>query len=152
MNESPAPTIKAREPPPSAEAIPRAAGVVAKPHRRRFLAPLLAAVALTIVGLYLYVPGLYSVTTNDAYLDAHVVSIVPKVAAYVSALHVDDNQKVGADQLMVELDAAHPGYGFAVHKGYGVKAHAEALDRLGPCAIHRSSFAPIRAALAARAG
>jgi membrane fusion protein (multidrug efflux system) len=37
-------------------------------------------------------------------LDAHVVSIVPKVAAYVSALHVDDNQKVRAGQLMVELD------------------------------------------------
>jgi len=104
MNDSPAPTITAREPAQSANAAQRAVGVAAKPHHRRFLAPLLAAVALAIVGLYLYVPGLYSVTTDDAYLDAHVVSIVPKVAAYVSALHVDDNQKVRAGQLMVELD------------------------------------------------
>jgi membrane fusion protein (multidrug efflux system) len=104
MNDSPAPTITAREPAQSANAAQRAAGVAAKPHHRRFLAPLLAAVALAIVGLYLYIPGLYSVTTDDAYLDAHVVSIVPKVAAYVSALHVDDNQKVRAGQLMVELD------------------------------------------------
>lgn len=79
-------------------------GCGANSHRRRFLAPLLAAVALAIVGLYLYVPGLYSVTTNDAYIDAHVVSVVPKVAAYVSALHVDDNQRVHGGQLMVELD------------------------------------------------
>jgi membrane fusion protein, multidrug efflux system len=124
MNESAAPAITAREPPPSAEAIPRAAAVVAKPHRRRFLAPLLAAVALAIVGLYLYVPGLYSVTTNDAYVDAHVVSIVPKVAAYVSALHVDDNQQVGAEQLMVELDSRD--FAVAVESSAADMASAEA--------------------------
>ena len=124
MSESPAPAIAAREPAPSAGPIPRAAGVVAKPHHRRFLAPLLAAVALAIVGLYLYVPGLYSVTTDDAYLDAHVVSIVPKVAAYVSALHVDDNQKVAADQLMIELDARD--FAVAVKSAAADMASAEA--------------------------
>jgi membrane fusion protein (multidrug efflux system) len=124
MSDSPAPAIAAREPAPSAPAIPRAAGVVAKPHHRRFLAPLLAAVALAIVGLYLYVPGLYSVTTDDAYLDAHVVSIVPKVAAYVSALHVDDNQKVAAGQLLVELDARD--FAVAVKSAAADMASAEA--------------------------
>jgi membrane fusion protein, multidrug efflux system len=104
MSDSPAPAITAREPAPPAEGIPHVAGAATKPHRRRFLAPLLAAVVLAIVGLYLYVPGLYSVTTDDAYVDAHVVSIVPKVAAYVSALQVDDNQQVQTGQLMVELD------------------------------------------------
>jgi ribonuclease HII len=53
--------------------------------------------------------------------------------------------KVTRDRLMTELDRAHPGYGFARHKGYGTEAHAEALARLGPSQHHRASFAPIRA-------
>ncbi len=52
--------------------------------------------------------------------------------------------KVSRDRLMVALDAAHPGYGFAVHKGYPTPAHLAALQRLGPCAQHRRSFAPVR--------
>lgn len=54
--------------------------------------------------------------------------------------------KLARDALMAELDTAHPGYGFAAHKGYGTAAHAEALARLGPSAIHRMSFAPVRRA------
>ena len=54
--------------------------------------------------------------------------------------------KTARDKLMTELDAAHPGYGFAAHKGYGTKAHAEALTRLGPCPIHRMSFKPVKLA------
>lgn len=56
--------------------------------------------------------------------------------------------KVGRDQLMVAMDATHPGYGFAVHKGYPTPMHLEALRRLGPCEQHRRSFAPVRACLA----
>ena len=55
--------------------------------------------------------------------------------------------KVSRDRLMVTLDAVHPGYGFAVHKGYPTPAHLAALQRLGPCAQHRRSFAPVRALL-----
>jgi ribonuclease HII len=44
---------------------------------------------------------------------------------------------------MCEFDARHPGYGFARHKGYSTPEHFEALERLGPCAIHRRSFAPV---------
>lgn len=51
--------------------------------------------------------------------------------------------KVTRDTLMVELDALYPGYGFAKHKGYGTRAHLEALRRLGPCPEHRQSFAPL---------
>lgn len=54
--------------------------------------------------------------------------------------------KTERDERMRKLDAVHPGYGFAIHKGYPVKAHFEALARLGPCAIHRRSFAPVRQA------
>ncbi len=56
--------------------------------------------------------------------------------------------KTARDRVMVELDGVHPGYGFADHKGYGVPAHARALRALGPCAAHRSTWAPLRALLA----
>jgi ribonuclease HII len=59
--------------------------------------------------------------------------------------------KVTRDRYMVALDARYPGYGFARHKGYGVPAHLDALARLGPCAEHRHSFAPVRACLQALA-
>jgi ribonuclease HII len=51
--------------------------------------------------------------------------------------------KTSRDRLMCEFDARHPGYGFARHKGYSTPEHFEALERLGPCAIHRRSFAPV---------
>lgn len=52
--------------------------------------------------------------------------------------------KVSRDRCMVELDTRYPGYGFARHKGYGVPEHLDALTRLGPCELHRRSFAPVR--------
>jgi ribonuclease HII len=55
--------------------------------------------------------------------------------------------KVARDALMRDLDTSHPGYGFADHKGYPVRAHYEALARLGACAAHRRSFGPVREAL-----
>lgn len=48
--------------------------------------------------------------------------------------------KVFRDAEMRALDAIYPGYGFAEHKGYSTVAHREALNRLGPCMIHRRSF------------
>ncbi len=55
--------------------------------------------------------------------------------------------KTARDRLMTELDAVHPGYGFARHKGYHAAEHVAALRRLGPSPIHRRGWAPIRAAL-----
>ena len=55
--------------------------------------------------------------------------------------------KTARDALMLRLDAVHPGYGFARHKGYPVREHVTALGNLGACAIHRRSFAPVRAVL-----
>ncbi len=48
--------------------------------------------------------------------------------------------KVHRDRLMIELDKKYPQYGFAGHKGYGTKAHIEALKKYGKCEIHRDSF------------
>jgi ribonuclease HII len=52
--------------------------------------------------------------------------------------------KVHRDARMRELDAMHPGYGLASHKGYGTPEHRRALAEIGPCALHRRSFAPVR--------
>ncbi len=52
--------------------------------------------------------------------------------------------KVARDQLMVAQEAGYPGYGFAAHKGYGTARHRAALEQLGPCPLHRMSFAPLR--------
>jgi len=52
--------------------------------------------------------------------------------------------KVSRDRHMCGLDATHPGYGFAAHKGYSTAEHLAALQRLGPCAQHRRSFEPVR--------
>jgi ribonuclease HII len=55
--------------------------------------------------------------------------------------------KTSRDRRMTELDAQYPGYGFAQHKGYPVREHKVALVRLGACAVHRRSFAPVRRVL-----
>lgn len=65
--------------------------------------------------------------------------LVPSIAA-ASIL-----AKVTRDGEMETLDQQYPGYGFARHKGYGTRAHLEALAALGPCPIHRRSFAPVAA-------
>jgi ribonuclease HII len=54
--------------------------------------------------------------------------------------------KVHRDKMMRELDAVHPQYGLASHKGYATPEHRRALREHGPCALHRRSFAPVRAA------
>lgn len=48
--------------------------------------------------------------------------------------------KVTRDNLMLEMAESYPQYGFEVHKGYGTKAHYEAILQHGPCPIHRMTF------------
>jgi|InofroStandDraft_1065614.scaffolds.fasta_scaffold01802_2 ribonuclease HII len=51
--------------------------------------------------------------------------------------------KVTRDEYMEKMDIKYPNYGFKKHKGYGTKAHMQALEKYGPCKIHRKSFAPV---------
>jgi len=51
------------------------------------------------------------------------------------------------DQVMIEADRAHPGYGWARNKGYASSDHRQALQKLGPTPLHRRSFAPVAQAL-----
>ena len=59
--------------------------------------------------------------------------------------------KTWRDDWMEAADSDYPGYGFAVHKGYPVPQHLAALRALGPCALHRRSFAPVHAVIEQRA-
>lgn len=52
--------------------------------------------------------------------------------------------KTERDRIMVEMDKIYPEYGFSRHKGYGTAIHRNALDKYGPIAIHRKSYAPIK--------
>jgi ribonuclease HII len=82
------------------------------------------------------IPGLSVPQTSLVHGDALDASIA---AASILA-------KTHRDALMEAQDALHPGYGFATHKGYATARHLSALRRLGPCPIHRRSFAPVAAA------
>lgn len=56
--------------------------------------------------------------------------------------------KVARDRLMVQMDSHYPGFGFRRNKGYGTPEHLKALGLLGPCLIHRMTFAPVSASRA----
>ena len=68
------------------------------------------------------------------------VSIVKGDAASVSIAAASVLAKVSRDHFMKEMDEKYPEYGFAKHKGYGTKAHYEALKKYGPSPIHRMTF------------
>lgn len=81
---------------------------------------------------------------NDAVtipeVDIPQVPIIKGDAKSISIAAASIIAKVTRDRLMVEYDKLMPGYDFASNKGYGTKAHMEALKKLGPTLIHRRSF------------
>ncbi len=52
--------------------------------------------------------------------------------------------KVARDEYMIKIAKKYPEYGFDKHKGYGTKAHLEAIEKYGICPIHRQSFGPVK--------
>ena len=52
--------------------------------------------------------------------------------------------KVTRDRMMVAAGHRYPGYGFEFHAGYATEFHRKAISGLGPCAIHRMTFRPLR--------
>src|SRR5688572_28059602 len=79
----------------------------------------------------------------DAGCDCQAVISGDALVASIAAASIV--AKVTRDRLMVQLGAAHPGYGFERHMGYSVPEHFAALSRLGPTIHHRRSFAPVAA-------
>ncbi len=102
-----------------------------------------AVAALSVAPVFALVDGAYAFD-----LPCPVKTVVGGDGLSASIAAASILAKTARDRLMIELDAVHPGYGFADHKGYGVPAHQRALKTLGPCAAHRSTWAPLRALMA----
>lgn len=68
------------------------------------------------------------------------IPIIKGDAKSISIAAASIMAKVTRDQMMLEYDKQYPEYGFAKHKGYGTKAHIEAIKEHGPCPIHRRTF------------
>ncbi len=81
---------------------------------------------------------------NDAVtipnVDIRQVPIIKGDAKSISIAAASIIAKVTRDRLMVKYDEVFPGYGFAGNKGYGAKAHIEAIQKLGATPIHRKTF------------
>jgi ribonuclease HII len=81
---------------------------------------------------------------NDCFADCEVRTIIggDALVGCISAASII--AKTHRDALMRRMDGHYPGYGLARHFGYGTPVHLRALVRLGPSAIHRRSFNPLR--------
>jgi len=97
-----------------------------------------AVEALTLQPEFVYVDG--NRCPRWRYASKAIVRGDSLIAAIAAASVL---AKVTRDREMAEMEVDYPGYGFAQHKGYPTKKHLAALAALGPCAIHRRSFAPV---------
>jgi ribonuclease HII len=111
-------------------------------HEASLLAMQRAIENLSITPSHILVDGLYCPKTHIA-----CEAIVGGDASVDAISAASILAKVARDEEMIALDAIYPGYGFAQHKGYPTAQHKAALKQLGPIAIHRRSFAPVKACL-----
>jgi len=93
------------------------------------------------------VDGLHlpKISINGKVLAGQAIVEGDRLIAEISAASI--LAKTARDENMCEWDRRFPQYGFAKHKGYGTREHLDALNRFGPCEIHRKSFSPVRNAL-----
>ena len=88
---------------------------------------------------YLLIDG---ITTIESHIPQK--TLIKGDARSLSSAAASIIAKVSRDRLMRNLDVQHPGYGFAAHKGYGCSSHMEAIQRLGPTAVHRLTFRGVK--------
>jgi ribonuclease HII len=101
-----------------------------------------AVEALSITPVFALVDGNYKFK-----LPCEIKTVVKGDSISSSIAAASILAKAARDRLMIEMDTVYPGYGFASHKGYHASVHVEALRSLGPCAIHRRGWEPVRLAL-----
>lgn len=121
-----------------------AQGTVAEIDEINILQATLLAMRRAVDGLAVR-PSLLRVDGNqDPRSDVPAMTIIKGDALFSEISAASILAKDARDQSMIEADERYPGYGFAKHKGYGTKAHLEALQQLGITPLHRQSFAPIK--------
>ncbi|HKC15951.1 MAG TPA: ribonuclease HII [Steroidobacteraceae bacterium] len=103
--------------------------------------------ALAVRPVHIIIDGNKAPQLADLFVNCRIETLVrgDDLVPAISAASI--LAKTYRDAHMCELDACYPGYGFARHFGYPTLAHVAALRRLGPCPIHRRSFAPVRSCL-----
>jgi ribonuclease HII len=91
------------------------------------------------------VPDVAIVDGNDPpALPCPVHTVIGGDATIPSVAAASIVAKVVRDRMMRRLAAAYPAYGFATNVGYSTRTHLAALAEIGPCELHRRSFAPVR--------
>lgn len=114
-------------------------------HRASLLAMLAAAKALQPIPDYVLIDGRHKVPDlfcpQSAIIKGDSLSVSIAAASIIA--------KVARDRWMKEYDEKFPGYGFAAHVGYNTRMHQEAINRLGPSAIHRMTFNGVKSYQAA---
>lgn len=106
--------------------------------RATHLAMRQAAIGLTVTPTHLLVDGLpvpQLPYPHTALVKGDSLSLSIAAASIIA--------KVTRDRIMQEMDTQYPEYGFRSHQGYGTASHLRALEKFGPCPIHRRSFAPV---------
>jgi len=107
-------------------------------RRASLLAMRMAVEQLAIAPDYLLIDGCDTIEwpcPQQAVVDGDAKSLSIAAASVLAKVH--------RDRLLVELDAAYPGYGLARHKGYCSPEHLAALARLGPTPLHRKNWRPV---------
>ena len=100
----------------------------------------LEAMRKAIAGLKVLPDALVNDAVTIPEVELPQVPVIKGDAKCLSVAAASILAKVTRDRLMEEYDRQYPEYGFAAHKGYGTRAHIEALKKYGPCPIHRRTF------------
>ena len=85
-------------------------------------------------------PDLVLIDAVKLAVDCETKSIIKGDATSYNVAAASILAKVTRDNIMAKYDEMYPMYGFAKHKGYGTKAHIDAIKKYGPCPIHRRTF------------
>ena len=72
--------------------------------KKRVIVPIISAVVLILIGIYLAVHATFFQSTDDAFVEGHIIQVAPKVAGQIINLYVDDNQEVKENQIIAEID------------------------------------------------
>lgn len=112
-----------------------------------FLAMRRALMRLPVCPTHIQVDGNQLPRIEDLRLGCSIESVIAGDASVPAISAASILAKTVRDAMMARLDACYPGFGFAVHKGYGTPSHIAALSGREPSPVHRRSFSPVRSAL-----
>jgi ribonuclease HII len=112
-----------------------------------FLAMRRALMRLPVCPTHIQVDGNQLPHISDLRMGCKIEAIIAGDASVAAISAASILAKTVRDAMMARLDGCYPGFGFAIHKGYGTPLHIAALSTREPSPVHRRSFSPVRSAL-----